>query len=144
RFRDACPFCGTPAPAPERRGPPDQVEGVLALLDDETLARLRGERVETAEEMMTRLVGSGLPARFAGATVRKHRERLEVLSSVEGAMGLLGGVMKARGLSDVEMQRFFWYTFGIDVLSAKRLDKDGAKRLLERITDYLSTCPELS
>src|SRR5690606_20862189 len=26
RFRDACPFCGQPAPEPERRGPPDQVD----------------------------------------------------------------------------------------------------------------------
>lgn len=141
RFRDACPFCGTPAPEPERRGPPDQVEGVLALLDDETLMRLRGERVETAEEMMTRLVGSGLPGRFAGATVRKHRERLEGLQELKDAMGELGGRLKARGLSDMEMQRFFWYTFQIDVLSAQRLDKDGTKRLLERLTDYLSTHP---
>lgn len=133
RFRDECPFCGTPAPEPERRGPPDQVDGVLALLDDETLLRLRGEAIEEPDAMMTRLVGSGLPGRFAGATVRKHRERIEVLAEVTALIGRLGGQWRAEGLSDTEMQRRWYQLAGVDVLSAQRLDREGAEKLLTRL-----------
>lgn len=133
RFRDACPFCGQPAPEPDRRGPPDQVDGVLALLDDETLARLRGETPETASEYMTRLAASGLPARYVAANTRKHQERLDALGRVWDEMGRLGGIWKAQGLSDTECQRRWWQLTGLDVLSAQRLDKADAEKLLLKL-----------
>lgn len=135
RFRDACPFCGTPAPEPEKRGPPDQVEGVLALLDDETLLRLRGETVEGAEEYATRLVAEGLPGRFIGRNLRVHKERLEVLDAVWAEVGRLGGLWRAEGLSDTECQRRFWQLTGVSVGECRGLTREAGEKLLTRLSE---------
>jgi DNA repair protein RadD len=132
---DACPFCGQLAPEPEKRGPPDMVEGVLTLMDDETLARLRGEEPETEDAYIARLLASGLPGRFVGANVKKHRERLSTLSDVEELMAAWGGIWHARGESDTEIQRRFWYTFGLSVLEARVLDRVDAEKLLTRLSE---------
>lgn len=132
---DECPFCGQPAPEPEKRGPPDMVEGVLTLMDDETLARLRGEEPETEEAYVARLLATGLPGRFIGANVKKHREHLSALSDVEELMAAWGGIWHARGESDTEIQRRFWYTFGMSVLEPRVLSKADAEKLLTRLSD---------
>ena len=138
RHLDACPFCATPAPGPAERGPPDMVDGVLAMMDEETLARLRGEMPETAEQLATRLVATGLPGKFVGSHVKKHRERLDVLRDLADVMGLWGGIYHARGETDSELQRRFWLTFGVSVLEAQTLSREDAEKLLTRVSDAVS------
>jgi superfamily II DNA or RNA helicase len=133
RHLDECPFCGEPAPGPAERGPPEMVDGVLALMDDETLARLRGETPVGADEYLAAQLATGLPPRFAHSNVKKHRERLSVLEDLKGVMALLGGKWKAEGLSDTEMQRKFHILFGVDVYTAQTLDRENAEKLLERV-----------
>lgn len=130
---DGCPYCGQPAPEPERRGPPEAVEGVLSLMDDETLARLRGEQPQSVEDYSREMYGSGLPGRFAGRNVRQHKEWLEVLDALKEAMAVWAGPHHAAGESDTAIQRRFWYTFGVDVMNAQQLPKPEALKLLDRI-----------
>lgn len=135
RNKSSCPFCGTAAPEPEGRGTPDQVEGVLALLDDETLARLRGELPESEDDYAARLLASGLPGRFVGANLKRHRERLAVLDDLKEMMGLWGGIWHARGETDAEIQRRFYHVFGLDVFTAQTLDREAAENLLKKVID---------
>lgn len=130
---DACPHCGQPAPEPERRGPPEAVEGVLALMDDETMARLRGEMPATVEDYSREMYASGLPGRFAGANVKRHKERLGVLDALRDAMAVWAGPYHAAGMSDKEIQKLWYFTYGIDVLSAQCLDRADAEKLLDRL-----------
>lgn len=130
---DACPYCGAPTPEPEKRGPPEVVEGVLSLMDDETLARLRGEMPSSVEEYSREMYASGLPGRFAGANVKRHKERLDALDALRDAMAVWAGPRHAQGRSDTEIQREFWYIYGIDVFSAQGLDRADAEKLLDRL-----------
>lgn len=138
RHLDACPFCGEPAPGPAERGPPEMVDGVLALMDDETLARLRGEVPTGADEYLAAQLGTGLPTRFAHSNAKKHRERLDVLRDLADVMGLWGGIYHARGETDTELQRRFWLTFGVSVLEAQTLGREDAEKLLTRVSDAVS------
>lgn len=130
---DACPYCGQPVPEPESKGPPEAVEGVLAFMDDETMARLRGEMPATVEDYSREMYASGLPGRFAGANVKRHKERLEVLGALRDAMAVWAGPYHAAGESDTEIQRRWFMTYGIDVLSAQCLDRADAEKLLDRL-----------
>lgn len=138
RHMDACPFCGEPAPGPAERGPPEMVDGVLALMDDETLARLRGEVPMGADEYLAAQLATGLPVRYAHANAKKHKERLGVLEDLKGVMAMWGGIYHARGETDSELQRRFWLTFGVSVLEAQTLGREDAERLLTRVSDAVS------
>lgn len=134
---DACPYCGQPVPEPESKGPPEAVEGVLAFMDDETMARLRGEMPASVEEYSRAQYASGLPGRFAGANVKRHRERLETLEVLRDAMAMWAGPRHAAGRSDAEIQREFFLTFNVDVLTAQALPRDEAAKLKERIDVHM-------
>lgn len=142
-FYRGCPFCGTKPPARgegEGRAGPAMVAGELSMLDDETLARLRGDydhANESTDAMMTRLIGTGLPGRFASSTVRKHGEVLELREELREAMAALGGQWKAEGLDDGTMQRRFYMTFDMTVLEALALDRTGTEKLLTRVSNKL-------
>lgn len=138
RHMDECPFCGEPAPGPAERGPPEMVDGVLALMDDETLARLRGEVPMGADEYLAAQLATGLPPRFAYSNTKKHKERLGALDDLKGVMGLWGGIYHARGETDTELQRRFWLTFGVSVLEAQTLGREDAEKLLTRVSDAVS------
>jgi DNA repair protein RadD len=138
RHLDECPFCGEPAPGPAERGPPEMVDGVLAMMDDETLARLRGEMPVGADEYLAAQLATGLPPRFAHSNAKKHRERLDVLRDLADVMGLWGGIYHARGETDSELQRRFWLTFGVSVLEAQTLSREDAEKLLTRVSDAVS------
>lgn len=130
---DACPYCGAPTPEPEKRGPPEVVEGVLSLMDDETLARLRGETPKSVDEFSREMYVSGLPGRFAGANVKRHKERLDTLDALRDAMAVWAGPYHAAGESDTEIQRRWWLTYGLDIWSAQNLSREDAVKLLDRL-----------
>lgn len=138
RHLDECPFCGEPAPGPAERGPPEMVDGVLAMMDDETLARLRGEIPMGADEYLAAQLATGLPTRFAYSNTKKHKERLGALDDLKGVMALWGGIYHARGETDSELQRRFWLTFGVSVLEAQTLGREDAEKLLTRVSDAVS------
>lgn len=136
KFLAACPRCGTPKPAPETRGPPKQVEGVLRYFDDETLARLRGEQLAVAEHPRVyedRMVASGLSGIVARRNASKHADRLDALAALNSSMKQWGGYQRRNGLNDQEMQELFFQTFGVSAAEAAVLKEKDALALNERV-----------
>lgn len=136
RVRSACPYCETPAPPPAIRSSPAAVEGDLAELDPDVLAKLRGEVERT--DMTTPDYGRWLASRrvegpaYHGAVARHHAK--------QGAQAALREAMTewvrdalARGYSDRETHRLFWATWGVDVLSARALPPAEADALRAKI-----------
>ena len=136
RIYRECPYCGF-YPEPASRGSPAAVEGDLAEMSPDVLAKLRGDIVEadrSVEQERARLAETGLPHVQTMANVKRHAERLEMQAALRFAMGVWGGQRKAEGLTDSQMQRAFYLRFGIDVLTAQTLKRAEAQTLLERIS----------
>lgn len=131
RIRTACPHCGEPIPAPSTRSSPAAVDGDLYELDRDVLDALRAQipgDVATAQ-----IAWTGLPDVAYRANIRRHEERLDALGELRAAMGRWGGVWHARGESDREIQRRWYATFGLDVLSAQALGRADAVALTDRV-----------
>lgn len=136
RFRDACPDCGEPVPKPADRSGPVQVDGDLYELDPDVLAQMRNEVVgarETPEAMRDRLTQLGVPVPGVMANTKRQRERLEVLSELDGVLAQWAGYRRAEGLSDSEIFRKFYQVYRMDWLTAQGLKKDEAKSLIEKM-----------
>lgn len=134
-----CPHCGH-YHEPQGRSLPEQVDGDLAEMSPELLAKLRGqvaENTHSVDDERWRLQRTGLPSRFIMSNVKKHDEKLQALGALRQAMAEWGGVWHARGEADREIQRRFFHTFGMDVLSAMALDRREAETLTARINERL-------
>jgi DNA repair protein RadD len=131
----ACPFCGH-YPEPQGRSSPAMVDGDLAELDAATLARLRGEvaEVDASEgEEQVRLSGRHVPPLGIMAGVKRHRSRAMSQATLRESMAQYGGIWHARGYDDSRIQRLFFHTFGVDVMTAATLGADDADALRERV-----------
>lgn len=134
-----CPYCGL-YPEPASRSAPEHVDGDLAEMSPELLAKLRGEMDAAAlpiEWERARLAATGLPHTHVMANVKHHANRLEALGALRSAMEIWGGRRKAEGKTDSQMQREFFLRFGVDVATAQTLKRDEATALLDRIVN----CP---
>lgn len=130
-----CPVCGY-MPLPLQRGAPEQVDGDLQLLDTDALAAL-AEQARTNRqspgEYREYLQSTGLGAMKVEANVKRHREKLAAHDELDRAMGEFGYHWHRQGEGDSAIQRRFFLAFGVDVISAKALDRAGAIKLAERI-----------
>lgn len=136
RFRDACPDCGEPVPKPADRSGPVQVDGDLYELDPDVLAQMRNEVVgarETPEAMRDRLTAQHVPPAGVMANVKRQRERLDALVKLDLKLAEWAGYRRAEGLSDSEIFRKFYLTYGVSWLEAQALKAADADKLRERI-----------
>lgn len=140
RTRIVCPYCGAHPPPPEARSSPAAVDGDLAELDADTLARLR-MAVEEADQPLDDYRG-WLIERNVSSTVFKvqtanHQAKQEAQARLRAAME--GFVRKSlgEGLRDREIHRKFFLTFGVDVLTARALGRAEADQLAERIAPHV-------
>lgn len=136
RFRDACPDCGEPVPKPADRSGPMQVDGDLYELDPDVLAQMRNEVVgarETPEAMRDRLTAQHVPMPGVMSNVKRQRERLDALVKLDVSLSIWAGYRRAEGLSDSEIFRKFYLTYGISWLEAQALKAVDADKLRERI-----------
>jgi superfamily II DNA or RNA helicase len=124
----SCPYCGC-TPTPTSRSAPEFVDGDLFELDEACLARLRGE----SERLPTFPIGAS--AAVIGYLKKVHRERTEIQSDLRGAMATwAGGRSQLTDTTTIRMlQKQFYFTFGLDVLSAQGLNKGDTESLIERI-----------
>lgn len=130
----ACPYCGTPAPAPAGRGTPEQVEGDLILLDPRALAALHNEvaRVDGAPPVMDHL------SPLAQAGVKKqHWSRQQAQASLRRVIMLFGGYHDTLGHDVRRQQREFFHRFGVDTMTAQTLGSADAAELENRVNAYL-------
>lgn len=138
KYRD-CPHCGH-YHEPESRGSPEQVDGDMGEMSPELLEKLRGavtQATASIDDERWRLQKTGLPSRFIASNVKSHAERLDALAALRGAMAAWGGKWHARGETDAQIQRRFFHTFDIDVLSAQALTRADAVGLLDKINAKL-------
>ena len=126
----ACPWCGTPRPAPKQRSTPEQVDGDLYELDPAALAILRNE--------ISRVDGNPrIPVNADNVvenSIRKrHRERQEAQATLRVTMALWGGWQAHQGRDIPEGQRRFFREFGVDVATAQTLGATEAAALEAQI-----------
>jgi len=136
RLHKACPYCKCPAAPPEGRASPAMVEGDLSELDPAVLAKLRGEvgvMDMPNEQFRAHLAARNVPAIGQMAQVKLHHAKQLAQVDLRNAMDLWAGQRHAAGRSDAEIQREFWHTFGVDVLSAMALGVNDANALRERV-----------
>lgn len=138
RFRDACPDCGEPVPKPAQRSGPEFVDGDLYELDPDVLAQMRNEVVgarETPEAMRDRLTAQHVPMPGVMSNVKRQKERLDALVRLDLKLAEWAGYRRAEGLSDSEIFRKFFLTYGISWIEAQALKAADADKLRERINN---------
>ena len=91
------------------------------------------EARQTPGEYRDYLYGKHLAAVKVEHLVKLHREKLGVHADLDRAMGEFGGIWHTAGETDSQIQRRFYHSFGIDVISAQALSKAEAIKLTERI-----------
>lgn len=136
RFLDACPDCGEPVPKPADRSGPMQVDGDLYELDPDVLAQMRNEVVgarETPEAMRDRLTAQHVPMPGVMVNVKRQKERLDALVRLDLKLAEWAGYRRAEGLSDSEIFRKFYLTYGVSWIEAQALKAADADKLRERI-----------
>ena len=131
-----CPNCGTPRPAPARRGTPEEVEGNCFELDPEVLRAMRAEQAKVDGPARPPI---GAAAIVVQAIRNRHHERQEAQAELRRTMALWAGWRTHVGRSPPEVQREFFYKFGRDVLSAQILGATEAEELRARVAADLST-----
>lgn len=131
RFLKVCPYCGH-QPEPQSRSSPEFVEGDLTELDDEALARLRGEVLDLdAAPPDLQLLG----AAAQGGARKNHERRTDAQQQLRDVMALWAGWQRHLGRDDSYAYRLFNHTYGVDVLTAqsKALTANEALTLAVRI-----------
>lgn len=135
RVLSVCPYCGTAKPEPAERSAPEFVEGDLHELDPDVLRRMRGD-IARVDAMPQYPMSAGPEVR--GAIYKRHMARQQEQVELRGLMGLWAGWQALRTQDAAEIQRRFWYRYGIDSVSAQALGSAEARELCEKIRDDLS------
>lgn len=119
KFMPACPFCGKEKPLPEpRQRTLEMVEGDLILLDREALARMRAATIlPSAYEVGQKAGYAGGPVAAASAS-KQQEMKIAAYEELKETMAQWAGIERARGFSDREIQKRFYFAAGMDVLSA--------------------------
>lgn len=130
RILTSCPYCGH-EPQPVARTGPKEVEGDLELLDEATLARMRGE-ISRVEDSHYSLPYGATPA-IAGRLRKLALEKSAELVELRATMDQWGGIQTALGRSHREQQKLFYLAFGTDVMTAQTLSASDMRGLIERI-----------
>lgn len=133
-IKSACPYCKK-VREPAGRATPEQVDGVLHLMDDAARQKLRGE--------IARIDG---PPRFPSevslgvrqSIMNAHYERQHAQKELRAAMDLFCGWQTVYGHDVDECMRRFYYMFGVDVASAMALGRPEAIALQQRIEARLA------
>ena len=129
-----CPYCDHYEPPAARTGP-DFVDGDLTELDPETLAALRGDIARVDGDFYA---PQGLPLPAAMAARKRWAERQQGQQAMRNAIAWWAGVEHARGHSESESYRRFYFRFGIDVANAQTLGAREAGELAEKICGELA------
>ena len=134
RVLKCCPYCGL-APVPLSRSEPEYVDGDLVELSPEKLREMRGEvaRIDGAPVMPR-----GANEMVMQAVKNNHVERQHAQNALRESIALWGGQQRDLGRDVSEMQRRFYFMFGLDVLSAQALGKKDAEALKEKIDAKLA------
>jgi DNA repair protein RadD len=130
RTKPRCPYCGH-KPIPSNRSGPEHVDGDLIELDPAVLAQMRGE-VDRIDGPVR--VPSHVSQVVARSISNKWTARQEAQHLLRERIAQWAGPWKFNeGETDREIQRRFYLTFGVDVMSAQSLNAADAAELMEKI-----------
>ena len=137
-FLKNCPWCGAEKPLPEpRERSIEIVDGDLILLDRETLERMRQSTIlENPADVGARVAhATGNPIAGKGAANRQI-EKIEAHERLKKSIAQWAAVKRLEGRDDREIQKMFYLTIGIDVLSVldaskPRLEMDKLSEIIE-------------
>jgi DNA repair protein RadD len=152
RFLLKCPYCGKvpDPPEPGARGTPAAVDGDTELMPPELLNKLRGEIEELTRPVAAVQVDAcarNMPPQGVKRLMNLQAEKLEAQAQLWDAIGDFGGVSRvklARQLAtdadtmNRELQRLFFATFNVDILTARTLAPADAIALRDRIRSHLA------
>ena len=128
-FMNACPWCGAEKPLPSpRERTLEIVEGDLTLLTPEMLSAMRKSTIpENPADIAERVAhASGNPIAGKGAANRQI-EKIKSHERLSHAIAQWAAVKRLEGRDDREIQKMFYMTLGIDVLSALDASKPRAE-----------------
>lgn len=128
RTLDACPYCNCPAPPPATRSTPREVDGDVFLLSPEVLARMRGEADRVIGQCF---VPAGLTPIARKGIENRHTERVLAQQRLRVAMDAWADKLAGRSLA--EKQKTFFFTYGIDTLTALALGSTDADALRAKL-----------
>lgn len=146
RTHAACPFCGW-IPSPAGRTAPEFVDGDLLELDPETLAALRGEVAKIdrhPDEIKRMMEKAGHAYPIAKGAANRHEERQRAQTELREAIAWWAGYQRAAGRPDSESYRRFYFSFGVDVLTAQSLGRPEAEELARRVNATIGRTPEVA
>lgn len=108
------------------------------------MAALRASYFEARRSLIEyrSAIASGTEGRMshtmAMANVKRHGEKLAEFEALDDAMARFGGKYRAMGEDDTKIQRRFFATFGVDVLTAGMLKRADAEKLRSKIDSLLN------
>jgi superfamily II DNA or RNA helicase len=135
----ACPYCGT-VHVPAARNKPEYVDGDLYELSPDVLAQMRGEidRVdEDPASLIRRMTHAGAPDVAVRSASKQHGLRMEAQKRLRESMAWWSAQQHVQGRPDKEIQRRFYHTFGIDMMSAQALGRPDAEKLMMTIVEKM-------
>lgn len=136
-FLLSCPHCGAEKPLPSSNERSiEMVEGDLVLLDRETLARMRAmTEPENPADVANRV--ASVAGKAAGQhQAKKQIEKIEAHNRLKNAIAQWAAIKRDEGRSDREIQKMFYLTMGVDVVSIldasqKRVDLEKLAEIVE-------------
>jgi ribosomal protein L32 len=134
RVHKTCPYCGF-YPIPAVRSGPEFVDGDLTELDPAVLAALRGEIARIDGDFHS---PRGLDMMAQMGARKHHVNRQQAQASLRNGIAWWAGCEAARGYSESESYRRFFFKFGVDVANAQLLGAREAGELADRVTTELS------
>lgn len=141
RIYNKCPYCGhKPTPGVGTRSSPKQVDGDLLEIDAQTLANMRGEILHVDRPVAD--VGVEMQNKYAPrvavlTAMKRHEQMQEMQEALRASIAWWAGYQKDRGLNLSESYRLFYFTFGIDVMTAQTLKRTDALSLAMRVNQQL-------
>jgi hypothetical protein len=117
-----------------RRGTPEEVDGNCFELDPKVLHAMR---VEQAKIDGPARIPSGAADIVMRSIHKNHNMRRDAQHELRKAMALWAGWQQSRGLDGPEIQRTFFFKYGIDVLNAQVLGTERAENLQAMIDHEL-------
>ena len=171
RCLKVCPACGLEIakPTPAERTGPEHVDGDLYELDNDTLARMRGEVAAvdspvkepiTQEELNEAVMAKratyhhSMNPLYAAAAIRKfatklqdedaaaraeHEAQQSAVAILREIMATWAGYHRAAGRDDSEIFRRFYLQYGVDWLGAQTLKADNMITLGERVANDIGS-----
>lgn len=119
KFRTCCPYCGWVRPLPEPMVRTiKMVDGDLTLLSREKLAEMRAAMEMESPGSVQERVALAAGEFAARGALNKQLEKFAARDRLEAAIKQWAGIERYNGFTDGEIQKKFYLTLGIDVLTA--------------------------